>query len=210
MIADGPTARSTPWIWGALAVAAWIASFFAAFAVVAGVRTIGIPVPEIGGMRTDLAMLLGLFGILAAGGALAAARLAFGRWLAVGPNDAIVPLIGLVLAMAVELGLHAWTRARFGTYDWDIVGWTAGLSFLLIALAVATFASSVAPRGGALPPLLAQVAAAMLVGLIVLSNVGGTTDGIEPESVPLAVLVGLSAVYAVAVVVIGARRVSAG
>jgi hypothetical protein len=205
-----PTSRVAPWLWAALSVAVWVASFFVAFTVLAGASMIGLLVPDVGGLRTELAVLLGLYGILAASGALAAARLVFRRWPAVGARDAIVPLIGLALAMAVELGLHAWTTSRFTYYDWDMVGWTALLSFMLVALAVATLAVLVAPRGSALPPLVAQVAGAMLVGLIVLSNVGGITDGVEPESWPLAILVGLSAVYAAVVVVIGARRVSTG
>lgn len=210
MIADMPTTRSAPWIWVALSVAAWVASFFLAFAVLAGTGTIGLRVPDVGGLRTELAVLLGLFGTFAAAGALGAARLVFGRWPAVGAREAIVPLLGLALAVAVELGLHAWTTSRFTNYDWDMVGWTALLSFLLVALAVATLAVLVAPRGSALPPLLAQVAAAMLVGLIVFSNVGGITDGVEPESWPLAILVGLSAAYGFVAVVIGVKRVSAG
>lgn len=210
MTPDVPMSRRAPWLWAVLSAAAWVVSFFLAFAVLAGTGTIGLRVPDVGGLRTELAVLLGLFGIFAAAGALAAARLVFGRWPSVGARDAILPLIGLVLAAAVELGLHAWAAARWGSYDWDMVGWTAPLSFMLVALAVATLAVLVAPRGGAMPPLLAQVATAMLVGLIVLSNVGGITDGVEPESWPLAILVGLSAAYGVVAVVIGVKRASAG
>jgi hypothetical protein len=210
MTPEQPMFRAAPWLWAALSAAAWVASFFMAFAVLAGTGTIGLRVPDVGGLRTELAVLLGLFGIFAAGGALAAARLVFGRWPVVVGRHTVVPLVGLALAMAVELGLHAWAAARWGSYDWDMVGWTALLSFMLVALAVATLAVHVAPRGGELPPLLAQVVGAVLVGLIVLSNVGGIMDGIEAESWPLAILVGLSAAYAAVAVVVGVRRVSAG
>lgn len=210
MTSEQQASRAAPWLWAALLAAAWVASLFAAFAVLAGTGTIGLRVPDVGGLRTELAVLLGLFGTFAAGGALAAARLVFGRWPVVARRHVVAPLVGLALAIAVELGLHAWAAARWGYYDWDMIGWTAALSFMLVALAVATLAVLVAPRGSALPPLLAQVAAAMLVALIVLSNVGGITNGVEPESWPLAILVGLSTAYGVVAVVIGVRRMSAG
>lgn len=210
MAAEVPMSRAAPWLWAALSVMAWIASFFAAFGIVAGAGTFGPGAPDVSGMRIELAALLGLHGILAAAGVLAAGRLAFGRWPTVDRRATAVALIGLSLAMAVELALHEWTEARFGYYDWEMVGWTAGLSLAVVALAVATFGAIVAPRSGALPPLLAQVVATTLVGLIVLSNVGGIPGGVEPKSWPLAIFVGLSAAYAAAAVVIGARRVSAG
>ena len=210
MSAERLTSRSAPWAWGAMSTAAWIASFFVAFGVMAGAGTLGLLPSDLGGLRADLAVFLALFGIIAAAGAIGAGRLAFGRWPAVRAQDALVPLIGLALAVAVELALHEWADARFGYYDAEMVWWTAGLSITMVALAVATFAAVIAPRGSALPPLLAQVVAATVVGLIVLSNVGGITDGIEPASWPLAVLVGSCGLYAAVVVAIGTRRVSAG
>jgi hypothetical protein len=193
-----------------LSVAAWASSFLVAFAIIAGAGTLGISGPEVGRLRLDLAALLALFGILAAGGVLAAARLAFGGWPRVHGMATVAPLMGVALAMTVELSLHEWTDARFSYYDWDMVGWTALLSVLLVTLAVATFAVLIAPRSAALLPMLGQVAAATVVGIIVLSNVAGITDGVEPESWTLAVLVGLSAAYAIAAVAVGARRISSG
>jgi hypothetical protein len=46
--------------------------------------------------------------------------------------------------------------------------------------------------------------------VIVLSNVGGVADGIEPGSWLLASLVGLAAAYAAVAVGTGIRRMSAG
>jgi hypothetical protein len=210
MTADVTASRVAPWLWAALSVVAWLASFVAAFAILAGAGTIGLRPSEVGGLRTDLATLLGVFAFLASAGVMAAARIAFGHWPSFRAHDAIVPAAGIGLAMAVELGLHAWVQARDTHYDWQMIGWTAGLSTMLIALAVATLASRVAPRGSALPPLVAQVAAATLIVIVVLSNVGGVADGIEPGSWLLAILVGLSAAYAAVAVGIGIRRVSAG
>jgi hypothetical protein len=203
-----PTSGIAPWAWAALSVVGWAVSFLAAFGVLAGLGTIGIQIPNIGGLRIELAVLLALFGTFAAAGVLGSARLIYTRWPAVQAMAAIMPLAGLTLAAAVELGLHAWVTARFTYYDWDMVGWTAGLSLMLVTLAVATFATLIAPRDSAQPPVIAQVVAAAVIGLIVLSNVEGITDGIEPGSWPLAVLVGLSAAYAVAAVLIGVRRMA--
>jgi hypothetical protein len=210
MTAEVTVSRIAPWLWAALSVAALLASFVAAFAILAAAGTIGLRPSEVGGLRTDLATLLGLFAFLASAGVMAAARVAFGHWPSFRASDATVPAAGIGLAIAVELGLHAWVQARYTYYDWQMVGWTAGLSTALITLAVATLASRVAPRGSALPPLLAQVTAATLVMVIVLSNVGGVADGIEPGSWLLAILVGLSVAYAAVAVGIGIRRMSAG
>jgi len=167
-----------------LSVAAWIASFIAAFGAMAALGTLGWIAPDFGGVRHDLALLLALHGILAAAGVLGASRLVFERWSVVRIADGIILLVGLCLAVAIELVLHEWLEVRYRSNDtWDIVGPTA---------------------------LLAQVMASVVVGLIVLSNVGGVLDGVEPESWALAVLVGLSAVYATAAVFIGVRRVARG
>ena len=211
MTARSPNASAATWIWALLSVAAWIASFIAAFGAMAALGTLGWIGPDFGGVRHDLALLLALHGILAAAGVLGASRLVFERWSVVRIADGIILLVGLCLAVAIELVLHEWLEVRYRSNDtWDIVGPTALLSIDVVAVAVSTFAVRVAPHGSALPALLAQVMASVLVGLIVLSNVGGVLDGVEPESWALAVLVGLSAVYATAVVLIGVRRVARG
>ena len=210
MPAELPTPRDATWRWAAVSAIAWIASFFTAFLLMAAAGTVGLLVSDPFGLRVDLAFLLALHGLLAAGGVLGAGRLVFERWLFTDTRALVLPGGGLALAIAVELGLHEWAEARFGYYDADMVWWTAGLSFALVALAVATFAAQVAPRSSALAPLLAQMAAATIVALIVLSNVGGIRDGIDSDSRGLAMLVGLSGGYAVAAVVLGVRRASAG
>ncbi|HET8776484.1 MAG TPA: hypothetical protein VFN76_02380, partial [Candidatus Limnocylindria bacterium] len=76
----------------------------------------------------------------------------------------------------------------------------------LILTALAVFGVLVAPPAAVAPPLLGLGLAAAGVLFIFVSNVPGLRDGIDPGSVPLASLVGISAVYAVAAAVIGARR----
>ncbi len=210
MIANASNSRTTTWLWAGLSVAACFLSILAAFAVVAGAGTIGVGLPAVGRLRTDLGILLALFALLACGGVLVAARVAFGRWLPVRARDVVVPMVGIGLAIAIELSLHAWVQARYASYDWQMIGLTAGMSFTLIGVAVATLASRIAPRESALPPLLAQGVGATLLVVIVASNVGGLADGIEPASWPLAILLGLGGGYAVLGVGMGIRRVWAG
>jgi hypothetical protein len=210
MIANASNSRTTTWLWAGLSVAACFLSILEAFAVVAGAGTIGVGLPAVGRLRTDLGILLALFALLACGGVLVAARVAFGRWLPVRARDVVVPMVGIGLAIAIELSLHAWVQARYASYDWQMIGLTAGMSFTLIGVAVATLASRIAPRESALPPLLAQGVGATLLVVIVASNVGGLADGIEPASWPLAILLGLGGGYAVLGVGMGIRRVWAG
>lgn len=210
MTANATSSRTATWLWAGLSIAAWFVAFLAAFAVIAGAGTVGVRPSEVGGLRTDLGLLLALLALLACGGALVAARVAFGRWLPVRARDAVVPLAGIGLAIAIELSLHAWVQARYASYSWQMIGLTAGMSFTLVGLAVATLASRIAPRGSTVPPLLAQVVGGTLVVVIVVSNVGGLADGIDPASWPLAILVGLGGAYAVMAVGLGLRRVWVG
>jgi hypothetical protein len=96
-----------------------------------------------------------------------------------------------------------------GYYDWDFIGWTAGLSFSVVLVAVAWFGVTVAPSSAQLPPRIGLGLGAVLVVLIVLSNVPALGDGIGPNSMPLAMLVGLSAGYAIAAIVISLRGMAA-
>ena len=210
MRADARPGRSLrPWLWAAASTVVGGASLVVAFviAVYAGQLGLGRSDGDLG-TRLDLALfllLISLFGSLAA---LASARLVFGRWPAVPPVAILVAGVGVALAIAVELALHEWARVRFGSYyDPDMVGWTAGLAYALALSAAVSFAVLIAPHGAAEPPLLGAIGLAVPIWLAVGLNVPGLLDGIELESWPLAILVGLSGVYALAAVLIGARRV---
>lgn len=196
---------TAPWLWAGLSLVAWFVSLFVAVPLAAPV--VGANPTET--VRWDLAVLLGINGLLSMAAAFVIGRRIFGRGLTARAVDFVLPLIGLALAIAVELTLHEWARVHFGYYDWDFVGWTAGLSFMVVLCSLATFGVLVAPRGAVAPPLMGVGLAAMLVCLIVVSNVPGLRDGIDPESWPLAVGVGLSAMYVISCVVVGVRKATA-
>lgn len=200
-----PFRPAAPWLWVALSSMAWFASLLVAL-------PLGHPLAAVFAgsderLRWDLAAVLALSGLASVGATVLLARLIFRRWLAVRPVAPLFWGLGVVLAIAVEMALHEWTGHRFGYYDWDFVRWTAGLSAMLVITAVATFGVLIAPVRAA-ASLAVQIPAALVVCLIVASNVPGLGDGIDPESWPLAILVGLSAAYAAAAIAIGllARR----
>jgi hypothetical protein len=191
------------WWWAGLSLAGLVLAFLAAFGIATTLLSRGLmPDPAIG-LRVDLAVFLLLWGVFGMTGALLAARLAFGRWLEVKPRDLALPAIGTAVAIAEELALHEWAEASIGFYEWDFIGWTAVLSFVLVGLAVTLFGVRVAPPGAERPPTIGMKLAAALVLFIVLWNVPALLDGIGPHSWPIAVLIGASGLYAAAAVLIG-------
>lgn len=144
------------------------------------------------------------------GGALLLARVVFSRWLHVAWPALVLALVGLVLAGSLEASLHAWALDRFATFNWRLIGPTAGLFAVIVGSAVAGFAVLLAPRGASLPPLMFAVGGALLSGLVVAVNMPGLGDGIEPESVAPALLVAAGGAYALVVafiaVLVAARR----
>ena len=186
------------WAWGVLTLVALPIAFMGAFgvAIVAISRSL-VPNTE-EGLRIDLALWLLCFGALGLLGVLVAARLAFRRWLPVRAEHLALAALGIAIAIGVELALHEWAEASIGFYEWDLVGWTAGLSFSVVVLAIALFGLAVAPSGAGSPPKLGTRLAVVLVLFIVLSNVPVLEDGIGPHSWPLVISIVLAGVYAIA------------
>lgn len=157
-------------------------------------------------LRWDLAFLNGTMGLFGLAAVLVAARLAFGRWTAVGSLALGVAGAGLTLSIVQELVLHEWAQVHIGQYEFDHVFPTALLSWATIGVAVSAFATLIAPRRASLAPSLGLWLAAAFIWLVTVSNIPGTLDGIEPESWALAVLIGLAAVYAAACVAVSVLR----
>ena len=197
---------AAPWLWAALSLIAFVVSCFGALAIAGAAASWGLGRDVDGlALRLDLALFLVLTCLSGMAGILGAARIAFGRWSTVTGTALLVPLIGAVLAPAVEVALHEWASVSIGGYDWDFVGLTAGLSLMVILVGLASFAVQIAPAPAIRPPLVGLTLGAAVVVLIVLSNLPALSDGIGPHSGPLAVLVGLSAVHALGALVIGLR-----
>lgn len=201
-----PFHPGAPWVWAGLSFLAWFGSLWVALPLAGLIPPVIVNsgAPD-GSLRWDLAVFLSINGSLSLAASIGIGRLIFGRRFRVAPLDFVVPAIGLALAIAIELALHGWAQARYSYYDWDFVRWTAGLSALVVVTAVATFGVLIAPSRSSIAPRTWQVVGASLVLLIVASNVPGLGDGIEPESWPLAVLIGLSALYVCLVVAAGWR-----
>ena len=206
-----PIHRARAWLWAALTIVGLVIALLAAFGLATSVVSRGMFADAgSGSLRLDLAGFLLLTGAFGMGAVLIAGRLTLGSWLEPRRRHLIPPAAGVTLAIGVELALHEWARVSYGYYDPDFIGPTAGLSFSVVLVAVAWFWLSVAPPGATAPPRIGLGLSAILVGLIVLSNVPGLRDGIGPNSWPLAILVGWSAVYAIGAAVTSLRRGSPG
>jgi hypothetical protein len=182
-------------------VGAFVAAAFVSLPVATGFAGL-LRVPDTAAFTVTWACLA-IVAVLVAG------RIAFGQWLPVNFAALSVAVIGIGLAVGVDTMLREWATARLGYYDPDQVWWSAGLFAVLIGLATATFGVIVAPRGYGWWPAAFALPAAAGVLFIVLSNVPGLRDGIDPQSWPLAIWIGLGGVYALAagaLAVVRARR----
>ena len=181
-------APSAQWLWALLSFSGWVAATAITLPVAAVVPDAAV--------RFDLAVWILLTAGVSLAVVLASGRAVFGAWPSVRPIALAVPLIGVALAIAEELLLHEWAEARFGYYDSEMVWWTAALSGLVVATSIASFGTLVAPSGARFAPMVCQALATLGIVLIVASNVDGLSNGIRPESVPLAIAIGLTGVYA--------------
>ena len=185
-----PDSTASGLYWAGLSLGAFVAAAFVSLPVATGFGGV-LRVP-------DTAAVTVTWGCLAIGSVLGAGRIAFGRWLPVNVAALFVAALGIGLAVGVDTTLREWATARLGYYDPDQVWWSAGLFAVLIGLATATFGVLVAPSGYARWPAAFALAGAAGVLFIVLSNVPGLGDGIDPQSWPLAIWIGLGGAYALA------------
>jgi hypothetical protein len=147
----------------------------------------------------DMTLWSVVWASLAALGVLVAARIVFGTWPRVGPGAGAVVAIGTALSVGTHLTLQSWAEARFGYYDPDFIGWTAGLFAILVGLATAALGVMVAPRGAAAWPLAFVLLGSAGVAFVLAGNLPGLADGLAPDSWPLAAWLGASGLYAAGV-----------
>ena len=188
-----------PWLWGAAALAWWLAALYATLPVVSALPNLA---------QAGLQPLI--WGAAATAGVLVIARLVFRGWPHVTRWPPLAALAGLVLAGFEAAALRDWSIARFGAFDAELVGPSAALFALVVASAVAAFAVFVAPRRASLPPLVVAVGVALAAGVVVATNVPGLDDGLGAGSVAVALLVAASGGYTVlmafAAAVVAIRR----
>jgi hypothetical protein len=188
-------------LWTALSFAVYVAALFAT-----------LPILAVAQWFTDLPHLVQMaawsvvWGGLSLIGVFIAARLAFGSWLPLHPVGFGIAVIGIALSAIVHVVLQQWEIARFGVPEAEYVGWTAGLFAILIGVAVAAFGAYLAPKQVIGWPLAAVLLGSAGVAITVFGNVPGLSDGIADDSWPLAIWVGLSALYALGVAWLVVRR----
>jgi hypothetical protein len=195
------TTSSRGLTWAALSMAFFIGALFAVLPIVAAIQLVW-NAPHL----AQMAVWAPIWGVLAIGGVLVAARLALGTWLRPPAVAVAIGAAGIGLSAVVNVVLQQWEISRFGITEPELVGPTAGLFAVLVGLAVAGFGALAAPRRLIGWPMAAVVFGVLGVALIVGSNFAGLDDGIAAESVPLAIWVGLSGVYALVVAGLVARR----
>jgi hypothetical protein len=180
--------------WTVLSLALFVAAAFGVFPVSMVLRLFVETTHAL-----DMTLWSMVWAALAALGVLVAARVAFGTWPRVGPGGLAVVAIGTALSVGTHLTLQSWAEARFGYYDPDFIGWTAGLFAILVGLATAAFGVMVAPRGAAAWPLAFVLLGSAGVALVLAGNLPGLADGLAPDSWPLAAWLGASGLYAAGV-----------
>jgi hypothetical protein len=188
---------ASPWLWALGSLGWFVASAY-------------LTLPLVTAIPAQFLLQPLIWGAAVLAGTLVLARGAFGRWLPVSWSALTLAVVGLTLAGLLDESLHGWALGRFGVFDWDLLGPTAGLFALLVGSSVAGFGVLVAPRGASLPPLVFAVGGAVLSGLVVAINMPGLGDGLGADSVLPALLVGAGGAYALAVafvaVLVAARR----
>ena len=184
----------TPWTWAAASLVAYLAAPFVAIVIITPIMPGDAPLGQF--------VVTAAWALMAAGGVLLAARVAFGVWLRVSPEAAIMLITGAAFAAAVHAALHAWASYRFGYFDADLIGPTGIFFAVVVAVAVAGFGAIIAPRGAVLPPLLAVAAGMGIAAVSLLGNLHGLADGLDPESVVPAAIIGGAAAYVVLVAVV--------
>jgi len=205
------TANGGRWAWATVSTLGYFASALGGIVLGVGVferlGLLGFAGSQAHGVGLALGPLIG--GIASALIVVVTGRMLLDGPLRAGAGALCILGAGLVLAALTEHALYDWVVAKFGYYAVEFAGWTAALPGAVVAVAVAGFAAwSVQRRADGLAPSIALVLATAGVGFIVLSNVGGLADGIQPSSVPLAMMVGAAGTYCVAVatLAIGRRR----
>jgi hypothetical protein len=190
-----------PVIWAAISLVCFVAANMGIFVVNAVVRLFA-DVPHL----FEMAEWSVVWGVLALIGVLLGGRVAFGRWLSLNAAALVVAGTGIALSAIVHVVLQQWAVARFGYYDPEFVWWTAGSFAVLIGLATSAFGVFVSPRGAESWPLAFVLLGGALVILIVLGNLPGLADGIEPASWQLAIWLGISGLYAAGVTIATVMR----
>ena len=110
--------------------------------------------------------------------------------------------VGAGLAGLTEILINEWARERFEYFDPEYVGLAGFAPPATVAIAIAAWAALSVPRGSRSILLAVLGAAVVGFGTAVLPSIAGLGDGIDPSSVPLAIVLLADGVVALVAVVI--------
>ena len=194
--------RSRAWDWVALSFLCFVVALIATVPVILFVEQV-LRLPHAAGLASWTISQVFVSG---------AVTLFLGRMLLRPPARSnrwawIVLGVGAALSAIVWVVLVAWSVARFGSFEVDQSGLTAFLYAGVAGVAVAGFATLIAPTGAKRPPWITTVIATVVTALIAVGNVPGALDGIAPDSIPLAVAIGAALAYALVVTILTGRTV---
>jgi hypothetical protein len=179
--------------WAALSAAGWAVGLGASLMAIANVES---------ATRLDHATALGIHaavGTIFGGFAtLGSTRAVFGAIPRVGTLGLSVLSIGALIAGYLQFALAEWAIRRFGYVEADLIGPTILLFVMVSAVAVASFAVLVGPRGARPVSIAVAAIAGTLALTIVATDIGGLADGLPATSTPLAVAIILSTMFAAA------------
>lgn len=181
------------WLAGALTPWAWAVMSFVAFLISGAISLLG----------TGPGLWAVAWTVLAGLAVLGTARLSFGAWPEVGPGAAAVLIGGVALAGAVDASLRDWATGRFSYFEPELIGVTWLFFAVVAGVAAAGFGALIAPtRGAARPAALGAMLGVVATIFVLIANVGGLADGLDPESYLLAGVMAIAAVYVVIVAVL--------
>ena len=145
---------------------------------------------------------------------VAAASIPIGRRLVPGirfsSSGWVILVVGLGLSSVTWYLLEEFVRWRFEYMDPEYVGFSLFTWPALVAISLAGWAAFAVPRGRATSLFVLIVLAVIGFAIALLPSVAGAADGIEPGSMPLAVIFLCDVLYAIAVLVAVGRRAVSG
>lgn len=162
--------------------------------------------PEAG--EVSLSMRNGLHQLVW-GAAVAAVSIPIGRRLVpeirFGKAGAGVLVVGLVLAALTELLIVEFDRVRSGMFGFRHVGLAIAAPPAIVGVALAAWAALALPRSNRAALVALAAAAAVGFAIVMLPSLGGLSDGIDPESIPLAASLVASAAFVILAPLIARR-----
>ena len=181
-------------MWAALSFIAFALGLLLSLPIIGFLTgTLGLP------HRSSLAAWPLVWGTLSIGACVLAAELVFALRPRITARALAVAAGGLGLAAGTQLALFDWSVARYGRIDSDLVGPTAGMFAIMVALATAGFSVLIAPGRAVAWPAGATLLASITTISIGAANLSGLTDGPGASTWPLAAALGLDGLYALTV-----------